>query len=94
MLIGLFRHCHADSTVRHGAAGIPSTQGMVCTVFYIKKLLDTIYFLPKCLIFFADDSRSPLSFERANELQPIINLYNQYTTVSVLNINIRKKLLA
>ncbi len=41
-------------------------------------------------ILFADDNLNPLSIERANDLQPIIDLYNQYTTVSGLNINIRK----
>ena len=41
-------------------------------------------------ILFADDNLNPLSIESANDLQPIINLYNQYTTVSGLNINIRK----
>ena len=41
-------------------------------------------------ILFADDNLNPLSIERANDLQPIINLCNQYTTVSGLNINIRK----
>jgi hypothetical protein len=41
-------------------------------------------------ILFADDNLNPLSVERASDIQPIINLYNQYTAVSGLNINIRK----
>ncbi len=41
-------------------------------------------------ILFADDNLNPVSIQRANDLQPIINLYNQYTVVSDLNINIRK----
>jgi hypothetical protein len=41
-------------------------------------------------ILFADDNLNPLAIERAEDLQPIMNLYNQYSTVSRLNINIRK----
>jgi hypothetical protein len=41
-------------------------------------------------ILFADDNLNPLSIKSANDIQPIIDLYNQYTTVSGLNINIRK----
>ena len=41
-------------------------------------------------ILFADDNLNPLAIERAEDLQPIMNLYNQYSTVSGLNINIRK----
>jgi exonuclease III len=41
-------------------------------------------------ILFADDNLNPLSMRSANDIQPIIDLYNQYTTVSGLNINIRK----
>jgi hypothetical protein len=41
-------------------------------------------------ILFADDNLNPLAIERAEDLQPIINLYNQYSTVIGLNINIRK----
>jgi len=39
---------------------------------------------------FADDNLNPLAIERADDLHPRINLNNQYTTVSGLNINIRK----
>ncbi len=35
-------------------------------------------------ILFADDNLNPLSIESANDLPPLINLYNQYTTVSGL----------
>jgi hypothetical protein len=42
------------------------------------------------LILFADDNLNPLSMRSANDIQPIIDLYNQYTTVNGLNINIRK----
>jgi hypothetical protein len=31
-----------------------------------------------------------IAITRAEDIQPIINLYNQYSTVSGLNINIRK----
>ncbi len=41
-------------------------------------------------ILFAGDNLNPLSIRSANDIQPIIGLYNQYTTVSGLNINIRK----
>ena len=41
-------------------------------------------------ILFADDNLNPLAVNEANELQPIIDTYNQYTQVSGLNINIRK----
>jgi hypothetical protein len=41
-------------------------------------------------ILFADNNLNPLAIERVEDLQPIINLYNQYSTVSGLNINIRK----
>jgi hypothetical protein len=43
-------------------------------------------------ILFADDNLKPLAIERVEDLQPIINLYNQYSTVRGLNINIRKQL--
>jgi hypothetical protein len=41
-------------------------------------------------ILFADNNLNPLAIERVEDLQPIKNLYNQYSTVSGLNINIRK----
>ncbi|MFN9910098.1 MAG: hypothetical protein ACK56F_28960, partial [bacterium] len=41
-------------------------------------------------ILFADDNLNPLSIARAEDIQPIITLYNQYSTVRGLNINIRK----
>jgi hypothetical protein len=41
-------------------------------------------------ILFADDNLNPLALRNADDIQPIIDLYNQYTTVSGLNINIRK----
>jgi hypothetical protein len=41
-------------------------------------------------ILFADDNLNPLAIRSANDIQPIIDLYNQYTMVSGLNINIRK----
>ncbi len=41
-------------------------------------------------ILFADDNLNPLALRSADDIQPIIDLYNQYTTVSGLNINIRK----
>jgi hypothetical protein len=41
-------------------------------------------------ILFADDNLNLLAIERADDLHPRINLNNQYTTVSGLNINIRK----
>jgi hypothetical protein len=41
-------------------------------------------------ILFADDNLNSLAIERVEDLLPIINLYNQYSTVSGLNINIRK----
>jgi len=33
-------------------------------------------------ILFADDNLNPLSIESANDLQPMINLYNQYKMLS------------
>jgi len=39
-------------------------------------------------ILFADDNLNPLAVNEANELQPIIDIYNKYTQVSGLNINI------
>ncbi len=41
-------------------------------------------------ILFADDNLNPLAIERGEDLQPVINLYNQYSTVTGLNINISK----
>jgi hypothetical protein len=41
-------------------------------------------------ILFADNNLNPLSIRSANDIQPIIDLYNLYTMVSGLNINIRK----
>ncbi len=41
-------------------------------------------------ILFADDNLNPLSIRSANDIQPIIDLYNQYTMVSGLTIYIRK----
>jgi hypothetical protein len=37
-----------------------------------------------------DTTVNPLALRSADDIQPIIDLYNQYTTVSGLNINIRK----
>ncbi len=41
-------------------------------------------------ILFADDNLNPLALPNAAAIQPITAIYDQYTTVSGLNINIRK----
>jgi hypothetical protein len=41
-------------------------------------------------VIFADDNLSPLSLTRADQITPILDLYNRYTGVSGLNINVRK----
>jgi hypothetical protein len=41
-------------------------------------------------VIFADDNLSPLSPTRADQITPILDLYNRYTGVSGLNINVRK----
>jgi hypothetical protein len=42
------------------------------------------------LIIFADDNLSPLSLTQAEQINPILDLYNRYTGVSGLNINVCK----
>ncbi len=41
-------------------------------------------------IIFADDNLSPLSLTQAEQINPLLNLYDRYTGVSGLNINVRK----
>jgi hypothetical protein len=41
-------------------------------------------------VIFADDNLSPLSLTHAEQITPILDLYNRYTGVSGLNINVRK----
>jgi hypothetical protein len=41
-------------------------------------------------VIFADDNLSPLSLTRAEQINPILDLYNRYTGISGLNINVRK----
>ncbi len=41
-------------------------------------------------ILYADDNLTPLALQDAEQLQPILQLYDQYTGVSGLNINVRK----
>jgi hypothetical protein len=41
-------------------------------------------------VIFADDNLSPLSLTQADQINPLLDLYNRYTGVSGLNINVRK----
>jgi hypothetical protein len=41
-------------------------------------------------ILYADDNLTPLALQHAEQIQPILQLYEQYTGVSGLNINVRK----
>jgi hypothetical protein len=41
-------------------------------------------------VIFADDNLSLLSLTHAEQINPILDLYNRYTSVSELNINVRK----
>jgi hypothetical protein len=41
-------------------------------------------------VLYADDNLTPLALDNAEQIQPILDLYNQYTGVSGLNINVRK----
>jgi hypothetical protein len=41
-------------------------------------------------VIFADDNLSPLSLTHAEQINPILDLYNRYNGVSGLNINVRK----
>ncbi len=41
-------------------------------------------------IIFADDNLSPLSLTQAEQINPLLDLYNRYTGVSGLNINVHK----
>ncbi len=41
-------------------------------------------------ILFADDNLSPTKIERINQLDPLLAIYDRYTGVSGLNINLRK----
>jgi hypothetical protein len=41
-------------------------------------------------ILYADDNLTPLSLANAEQIQPILDLYDQYTGVSGLNINVNK----
>jgi hypothetical protein len=41
-------------------------------------------------VLYADDNLTPLALHNADQIQPILRLYNQYTGVSGLNINVRK----
>jgi hypothetical protein len=41
-------------------------------------------------VIFADDNLSPISLTHADQINPILDLYNRYTGVSGLNINVRK----
>jgi hypothetical protein len=41
-------------------------------------------------ILYADDNLTPLALQNADQIQPILQLYEQYTGVSGLNINVRK----
>jgi hypothetical protein len=41
-------------------------------------------------ILFADDNLSPTKIERIEQLDPLLAIYDRYTGVSGLNINIRK----
>ena len=41
-------------------------------------------------ILYADDNLTPLALDNANQIQPVLRLYEQYTGVSGLNINVRK----
>jgi hypothetical protein len=41
-------------------------------------------------ILFADDNISPLSLNSAEDINPLLDIYNRYTGVSGLNINVRK----
>jgi hypothetical protein len=41
-------------------------------------------------ILFADDNLSPTKLQSIEQLEPLLELYNRYTGVSGLNINVRK----
>jgi hypothetical protein len=41
-------------------------------------------------VLYADDNLTPLALDNAEQIQPILSLYDQYTGVSGLNINVRK----
>jgi hypothetical protein len=41
-------------------------------------------------VLYANDNLTPLALDTAEQIQPILNLYEQYTGVSGLNINVRK----
>jgi hypothetical protein len=43
-------------------------------------------------VFYADDNLTPLSLTTADQLEPILQLYDSYTGVSGLNININKSM--
>ncbi len=39
-------------------------------------------------VLYADDNLTPLALDNAEQIQPILSLYDQYTGVSGLNINV------
>jgi hypothetical protein len=41
-------------------------------------------------VLYADDNLTPLALEAADQLRPLLSLYNEYTGVNELNININK----
>jgi hypothetical protein len=41
-------------------------------------------------LLYADDNLTPMALTEARQLQPVLSLYDEYTGVSGLNINISK----
>ncbi len=67
-----------------------SNQFLVLVAKFAEIMFTTLEGIKVGPILFADDNQSPTKLQRIEQLDPVLAIYDRYTGVSGLNINLRK----